>query len=107
MIETNLRASRSVPFVAKVLDVDFIKRAAQCILGTDKGGMEPNCDIKPSHTGVKCPQFSFARLLGADPVLGVEMHSTGEVACFGETVEEAYLKSVSYTHLTLPTILLV
>jgi carbamoyl-phosphate synthase large subunit len=102
VIETNLRASRSVPFVAKVLDVDFISRAASCIMGVDNGQLEPNCMVKPEHTGVKVAQFSFQRLLGSDPVLGVEMHSTGEVACFGETVEEAYLKSLISTHFKLP-----
>lgn len=102
VIETNLRASRSVPFVSKVLDVDFIERATACTLKIDGALKEPKCDTKPNHTGVKSPQFSFARLLGADPILGVEMHSTGEVACFGETIEEAYLKSLVSTHFELP-----
>jgi len=97
VIETNLRASRSVPFVSKVLDVDFIQRATQCTVGTDPGVMDPKCERTPATTGVKSPQFSFARLLGADPILGVEMHSTGEVACFGDTFEEAYLKSLIST----------
>merc|ERR1719219_1711481 len=52
--------------------------------------------------GVKCPQFSFSRLLGADPTLGVEMASTGEVACFGNTLGEAFLKSLLSTHFKLP-----
>jgi len=103
VIETNLRASRSIPFVSKVLDVDFIDRATQCIMGEDSGLREARCEQTPKHSGVKSPQFSFARLLGADPVLGVEMHSTGEVACFGETVEEAYLKSLVATHFKLPS----
>jgi len=102
VIETNLRASRSVPFVSKVLGVDFIKRATACIVGADTEVPEPKCDTKLSHVGVKCPQFSFQRLLGADPVLGVEMRSTGEVACFGETVEEAYLKSLTSAHFKVP-----
>jgi len=102
VIETNLRASRSVPFVSKVLGVDFIKRATACIVGADTEVPEPKCDTKLSHVGVKCPQFSFQRLIGADPVLGVEMRSTGEVACFGETVEEAYLKSLTSAHFKVP-----
>ena len=97
VIETNLRASRSVPFVSKVLGVDFITRATQSTLGVDSGVMDDKCEATPKVTGVKSPQFSFARLLGADPVLGVEMHSTGEVACFGDTLEEAYLKSLIST----------
>ena len=103
VIETNLRASRSVPFVSKVLDVDFIKRATACIIGVDRGGLDPKCDQEPAYTGVKVPQFSFQRLLGSDPVLGVEMHSTGEVACFGETVEEAYLKGLVSTYFRIPS----
>lgn len=93
VIETNVRASRSFPFVSKVYDIDFIDTATQIFAGRDVPA-NPLCDEPISHYGVKAPQFSFKRLLGADPVLGVEMASTGEVACFGETVNEAFLKSV-------------
>ena len=101
VIETNLRASRSVPFVSKVLDVPFIKMATKAML--NKAGdfketlpFAKECDEIDSieHCGVKSPQFSFKRLLGADPRLGVEMSSTGEVACFGKSVAEAWMKSL-------------
>ena len=101
VIETNLRASRSVPFVSKATDVDFIELATASIMGEHVPAVA-KCDINPKHTTVKSPQFSFQRLLGADPVLGVEMSSTGEVASFGETVEEAYLKSLVSARFDLP-----
>jgi carbamoyl-phosphate synthase large subunit/carbamoyl-phosphate synthase small subunit len=93
VIETNLRASRSFPFVSKVYDIDFVENATKVFVGRT---VEPDtrCDDKLNHWGVKAAQFSFKRLMGADPVLGVEMASTGEVACFGRTVNEAFLKSV-------------
>lgn len=101
VIETNLRASRSVPFVSKVLDVPFIKMATKAMLNKAGGFKETlpfakECDEIKSieHFGVKSPQFSFKRLLGADPRLGVEMSSTGEVACFGKSVGEAWMKSL-------------
>jgi len=94
VIECNLRASRSLPFVSKTYDIDFIETATRVFLGEDP---EPNglCDVPPKHVCVKFPMFSFQRLLGADPVLGVEMASTGEVACFGENKYEAFLKSMN------------
>jgi len=93
VIETNLRASRSFPFVSKTYDIDFIETATRIFLGED---VEPNynCNKQLKYVGVKAPQFSFQRLLGADPVLGVEMASTGEVACFGDNKYEAFLKSM-------------
>ena len=101
VIETNLRASRSVPFVSKVLDVPFIKMATKAMLNKANDFKETlpfakECDAIDSieHCGVKSPQFSFKRLLGADPRLGVEMSSTGEVACFGKSVSEAWMKSL-------------
>ena len=101
VIETNLRASRSVPFVSKVLDVPFIKMATKAMLNKANDFKETlpfakECDEIDSieHCGVKSPQFSFKRLLGADPRLGVEMSSTGEVACFGKSVSEAWMKSL-------------
>lgn len=101
VIETNLRASRSVPFVSKVYDIDFIRNATKAIMGQDMK-FDENCERELDHVGVKSPQFSFPRLLGADPVLGVEMSSTGEVACFGENVEEAFLKSLKSSNVPIP-----
>jgi carbamoyl-phosphate synthase large subunit len=93
VIECNLRASRSFPFVSKTYDIDFIESATKIFLGQK---VEPNynCNRQLKYVGVKAPQFSFQRLLGADPVLGVEMASTGEVACFGDNKYEAFLKSM-------------
>ena len=91
VIETNLRASRSTPFVSKTLDIDFIKLATYAMVGKK----DLNFVHKEiNYVGVKCPQFSFSRLPEADPILGVEMASTGEVACFGKSLDEAYLKSL-------------
>jgi len=91
VIECNLRASRSFPFVSKVTGHNFIELATQAMLGTvDMSKRYQTVDL--DYVGVKFPQFSFPRLKGADPVLGVEMASTGEVACFGEDLEEAFLK---------------
>ena len=93
VIECNLRASRSFPFASKVTNINFITLAAQALLGkapTDKQYQTVDLD----HVGVKAAQFSFARLKGADPRLGVEMASTGEVACFGDTMAEAFLSSL-------------
>ena len=82
VIECNLRAARSFPFVSKVTGVDAIEMATKVMLGLP---VEPYPELKlpADYVGVKVPQFSFSRLSGADPVLGVEMASTGEVACFG------------------------
>jgi carbamoyl-phosphate synthase large subunit len=90
VIECNLRASRSFPFASKVTGVNFATLATQALLGkapTDKSYQTLDLD----HVGVKAAQFSFSRLQGADPRLGVEMASTGEVACFGANVEQALL----------------
>lgn len=92
VIETNLRASRSVPFISKTLNIPFISLATKCILGLDIENNYLQSNI--NYVGVKCPQFSFERLPEADPLLNVEMSSTGEVACFGRTINEAYLKSL-------------
>ena len=90
VIECNLRVSRSFPFVSKVKDINFIKIATKIMIGA-----EYQIDIEePKYTGVKVPQFSFSRLANADNRLGVEMLSTGEVACFGETCNDAYLKAL-------------
>jgi carbamoyl-phosphate synthase large subunit len=93
VIECNLRASRSFPFVSKVLRVNFIELATEVMMGRPVpvyGGSLMDL----SYVGVKAPQFSFTRLEGADPVLGVEMASTGEVGCLGDDFEEAFLKAL-------------
>ena len=93
VIECKLRAARSFPFVSKVTGVDAIEMATKVMLGLP---VEPYPELKlpADYVGVKVPQFSFSRLSGADPVLGVEMASTGEVACFGRDKYEAYLKAL-------------
>jgi len=99
VIEANLRASRSFPFVSKVLGVNFIELATKILLGKKVANI---VITKPDYYGVKVPHFSFTRLRQADPVLRVEMASTGEVACFGDDVYEAYLKSLLSTGIALP-----
>lgn len=101
VIECNLRASRSFPFVSKVYKVNFIDLATRVLLG------EPveKCDksfMDLEYVGVKAPQFSFTRLLGADPTLGVEMASTGEVGCLGDDFEEAFLKALISVGFNMP-----
>ncbi|MFA5770673.1 MAG: carbamoyl-phosphate synthase large subunit, partial [Patescibacteria group bacterium] len=97
VIEMNLRASRTFPFISKVTGVNFAEIIVDSFFGKAK-----DYKIKyPNYVAVKAPQFSFARMEGADPALGVEMGSTGEVACFGDTAEEAYLKSLISTGLSL------
>ncbi|KAJ3284959.1 hypothetical protein HDU79_007727 [Rhizoclosmatium sp. JEL0117] len=101
IIECNLRASRSFPFVSKVLGVDLIEMATLAMAGLPFEAY-PKYDLPANHVAVKVPQFSFSRLSGADPVLGVEMASTGEVACFGKDKYEAYLKGLLATTFVLP-----
>ncbi len=93
VIECNLRASRSFPFASKVTGVNFAKLATQSLLGRAPENIKYQT-IDLDHVGVKAAQFSFSRLKGADPRLGVEMASTGEVACFGVTMEQALLTSL-------------
>ena len=93
VIECNLRASRSFPFVSKVLKQNFIDFATQLMIG-EKPHKIDKSSFDLDYVGVKAPQFSFTRLKGSDPVLGVEMSSTGEVACLGDDFNEAFLKSV-------------
>jgi len=103
VIECNLRASRSLPFVSKVLGRDFVRAATRMMLGADPGtSMDAGTLFDLGFVAVKVPQFSFGRLSGADPVLGVEMASTGEVACMGEDVDEALLKGMLATGFRLP-----
>lgn len=91
IIETNLRASRTFPFISKVTGVNLIKIFIDSLFNKTV----PKINVpKLNFCAVKVPQFSFARLTGADPIIGVEMASTGEVACFGKDMEEAYLKSI-------------
>lgn len=88
VIECNLRSSRSMPFVSKVKGINLMDYAAKALLGI---GVEDLDEKKVSHVGVKTPQFSFMQVDGADPILGVEMKSTGEAACLGENFYEALL----------------
>ena len=93
VIECNLRASRSMPFVSKVLKTNLIELATKIMLGVNwKKPHESVFDL--DYVGVKAPQFSFSRLAKADPVLGVDMASTGEVGCIGDSFFEALLKAM-------------
>jgi carbamoyl-phosphate synthase large subunit len=107
VIECNLRASRSFPFVSKVLNINFIDVATKIIMKKPVPQIDRS-SFDLDYVGVKAPQFSFTRLKGSDPVLGVEMTSTGEVACLGDDFNEAFLKSLISVGFTLPkkTILL-
>jgi carbamoyl-phosphate synthase large subunit len=93
VIECNLRASRSFPFVSKIFKLNFIDLATKLIMGIDVPQIDKSC-FELDYVGVKAPQFSFTRIKGADPVLSVEMASTGEVACLGDSFEEAFLKAL-------------
>ena len=102
VIECNLRASRSFPFVSKVLKCNFIDTATRIML--DAPFTTPNkSEFDIDRMGVKASQFSFARLQNADPVLGVDMSSTGEVGCMGDTYEEALLNSMIATGYKIPS----
>ncbi|KAB2577894.1 putative carbamoyl-phosphate large subunit protein [Lasiodiplodia theobromae] len=94
VIECNLRASRSFPFVSKVLGTNFIDVASKALLATDVPEPVDLMAEKRDYVATKVPQFSWTRLAGADPYLGVEMASTGEMACFGKDLVEAYWTSV-------------
>ncbi|PVU85050.1 hypothetical protein BB560_007174 [Smittium megazygosporum] len=100
VIECNVRAARSFPFVSKVTGVDLVEIAVKAMLNLPIPPIEiPN---SLGHVAVKIPQFSFGRLLGADPILGVEMASTGEVAAFGKDKYSAYIKALLATGFKLP-----
>ena len=102
VIECNLRASRSFPFVSKVLKRNFIETATRIMLNAPYQKPDKSAfDI--DRMGVKASQFSFARLQNADPVLGVDMSSTGEVGCMGDTFEEALLNSLIATGYKIPS----
>ncbi|MCL6098847.1 MAG: ATP-grasp domain-containing protein, partial [Bacteroidetes bacterium] len=94
VIECNLRASRSFPFVSKTLKKNFIEIAAKVIMG-QKVEKSDDLTFNYDYVGVKAPEFSFTRLEGADPTTGVEMASTGEVACLGQDFDEAFLKALA------------
>ena len=103
VIECNLRASRSLPFVSKVLGRDFIRAATRMMLGAEpEAAMNADTLFDLGFVAVKAPQFSFGRLSGADPVLGIEMASTGEVACMGDDADEALLKAMLATGFRFP-----
>ncbi len=105
VIECNLRASRSFPFSSKVTGHNFIEIATEAMLKlhTLKEFRERRYQtLDLDYVGVKAPQFSFSRLRGADPVSGVEMASTGEVACFGDDLNEAFLKAMVSAGFRIP-----
>jgi carbamoyl-phosphate synthase large subunit len=107
VIECNLRVSRSFPFVSKFLKINFIDAATRIIMGKKVPPLT-NSAFDLDYVGVKAPQFSFSRLKGSDPILGVEMASTGEVGCLGDDFNEAFLKSFISVGFVIPekTILL-
>jgi len=90
VIEVNLRASRTFPFLSKAMDANYPEMVVDAFFGKARS----HHFVYPKSVVVKSPQFSFARLIGADPILHVEMSSTGEVACFGKDYDEALLKSI-------------
>jgi len=103
VIECNLRASRSMPFVSKTRGVNLIELATLAMLDKKFSQVLKTCELPPiNHVGVKVPQFSFMRLSGADPVLGVEMLSTGEVACLGENFADAFSKALQSAEFQMP-----
>jgi carbamoyl-phosphate synthase large subunit len=109
VIECNVRASRSFPFVSKILKANFIELATKVIMGHPvpalngaRAGTPSGSLFDLEYVGVKAPQFSFMRLDGADPTLGVEMASTGEVGCLGDDFDEAFLKALLSVGYRLP-----
>ncbi|MEQ8277388.1 MAG: carbamoyl-phosphate synthase (glutamine-hydrolyzing) large subunit [Deltaproteobacteria bacterium] len=100
VIECNLRASRSLPFVSKVTGNNFVSEATRRMLGVRKPVTNHALDL--AYVGAKVPMFSFPRLVGADPLLGVEMASTGEVGCFGDDANEALMHSLLATGFRYP-----
>ena len=101
VIECNLRASRSIPFVSKVLKINFIDLATKIMLGLHVEKPNKNA-FDLDYVGIKASQFSFSRLQKADPVLGVDMASTGEVGCLGDTFDEALLTAMLSVGHTIP-----
>jgi carbamoyl-phosphate synthase large subunit len=101
VIECNLRASRSFPFVSKIMGQNFAAEATRRMLGAGSAVLNNCLDL--DYVGVKVPMFSFSRLKGVDPMLGVEMASTGEVGCIGDQIHEALLKGLIATGFRFPT----
>jgi carbamoyl-phosphate synthase large subunit len=104
VIECNVRASRSFPFVSKIVGTNLVELATEVMMGRPPtAARRANGSLfDMNYVGVKAPQFSFTRLDGADPTLGVEMTSTGEVACLGDDFEEAFLKALLAVGYRLP-----
>ncbi len=100
VIECNLRASRSFPFVSKVTGNNFAREAMRRMLGASRSVTNNSLDL--DYVGVKAPMFSFSRLVGADPMRGVEMASTGEVGCIGQDLHEALLHGLLATGIRFP-----
>lgn len=101
VIECNLRASRSFPFVSKATGSNFVAEAVRRMLGVRQAVTNNSLDL--DYVAVKAPKFSFDRLSGADPMLGVEMASTGEVGCFGDDLHEAFLHAMVASGFRFPT----
>ncbi len=101
VIECNLRASRSFPFASKILKVNLIDLATRILMNRPIPTVEVSV-FELDYVGVKAPQFSFTRLEGADPILGVEMASTGEVGCIGSDFDDAFLKALISVGYNLP-----
>ena len=101
VIECNVRASRSFPFASKIFKVNFIDLATRIMMDRPIQKVDTSV-FELDYVGVKAPQFSFTRLQGADPVLGVEMSSTGEVGCIGEDFDDAFLKALLSVGFRLP-----
>jgi len=102
VIECNVRASRTVPFISKTLNVNFIELAMRVMMGYKVKPVQVHL-LEFDFIACKVPMFSFLRLRGSDPRVGVEMQSTGEVACFGRDALEAFLKGCVAGGLKLPT----
>lgn len=103
VIELNIRASRSMPFVSKLVGINLISLASQAILGMKFPKVPTDLWRRIPNFGIKVPQFSFMQLEGADLTLGVEMHSTGEAACFGESFYDALTKGLTAVGYNLPS----
>ena len=102
VIECNLRVSRTFPFVSKTLNLNLIAVAIDAML--DHNMIEVPEKLETHHVGIKVPKFSFSRLKGADFNLGVEMVSTGEIACYGRNIHEAYIKAIQASDFKLPVL---
>ncbi len=102
VIECNLRASRTMPFVSKTWGTNLMELAAHAVVEGELPPEDKPMNFTIPHIGVKVPQFSFVRLRGADPVLGVEMVSTGEVACLGDNLPDALTKALEAAEIKIP-----